>query len=164
MSTLLYEIDGNISGNLLQVYDDKCVISIKKGIGNLLLSGGKLNGAKEIYYTDVTSVQFRNATALTNGFLQLDFPGSNNLNNFSSDNSFVFGGFPGAALKALQEKMPGVCDDIKQRVAQAKENRNRPVQAALSPAEELKKFKDLLDMGAITQEEFDAKKKQLLGL
>ena len=27
-----------------------------------------------------------------------------------------------------------------------------------------KKFKDLLDMGAITQEEFDAKKKQLLGL
>lgn len=38
------------------------------------------------------------------------------------------------------------------------------VQAALSPAEELKKFKDLLDCGVITQEEFDAKKKQLLGL
>lgn len=28
----------------------------------------------------------------------------------------------------------------------------------------IKKFKELLDMGAITQEEFDAKKKQLLGL
>ena len=38
------------------------------------------------------------------------------------------------------------------------------VQAALSPAEELKKFKELLDMGVITQEEFDAKKRQLLGL
>ena len=36
--------------------------------------------------------------------------------------------------------------------------------AALSPAEELKKFKELLDMGVITQEEFDAKKKALLGL
>ncbi len=33
-----------------------------------------------------------------------------------------------------------------------------------SDAEELKKFKELLDMGVITQEEFDAKKKQLLGL
>ena len=33
-----------------------------------------------------------------------------------------------------------------------------------SAADELKKFKELLDMGAITQEEFDAKKKQLLGL
>ena len=30
--------------------------------------------------------------------------------------------------------------------------------------DEIKKFKELLDMGAITREEFDAKKKQLLGL
>lgn len=33
-----------------------------------------------------------------------------------------------------------------------------------SNADELKKFKDLLDSGILTQEEFDAKKKQLLGL
>ncbi|MBO5333379.1 MAG: SHOCT domain-containing protein [Clostridia bacterium] len=37
-------------------------------------------------------------------------------------------------------------------------------QPAVSIADELKKFKELLDMGAITQEEFDAKKKELLGL
>lgn len=36
--------------------------------------------------------------------------------------------------------------------------------AEVGSADELKKFKELLDMGAITQEEFDAKKKQLLGL
>jgi predicted Zn-dependent peptidase len=34
----------------------------------------------------------------------------------------------------------------------------------VSTADELKKFKELLDSGVITQEEFDAKKKQLLGL
>lgn len=34
----------------------------------------------------------------------------------------------------------------------------------LSSADELKKYKELLDMGVITQEEFEAKKKQLLGL
>ena len=33
-----------------------------------------------------------------------------------------------------------------------------------SNADELKKYKDLLDSGVITQEEFDTKKKQLLGL
>ena len=33
-----------------------------------------------------------------------------------------------------------------------------------SNADELKKFKELLDIGVITQEEFDAKKKQLLGI
>ena len=44
--------------------------------------------------------------------------------------------------------------------------KNTPTVAVnqVSPAEELKKFKELLDMGIITQEEFDAKKKQLLGL
>ncbi|WP_376701054.1 SHOCT domain-containing protein [Listeria grandensis] len=33
-----------------------------------------------------------------------------------------------------------------------------------SPADELRKFKDLLDDGIITQEEFSDKKKQLLEL
>lgn len=36
--------------------------------------------------------------------------------------------------------------------------------APVSPADELKKFKELFDSGVISQEEFDAKKKQLLGL
>lgn len=36
--------------------------------------------------------------------------------------------------------------------------------SADSSVEELKKLKELLDMGVITQEDFDAKKKQLLGL
>lgn len=40
----------------------------------------------------------------------------------------------------------------------------QPATATVSVADELKKFKELLDMGAITQEEFDAKKKELLGL
>ena len=31
-------------------------------------------------------------------------------------------------------------------------------------ADEIRKYKELLDMGAITQEEFDAMKKRLLGL
>ena len=41
---------------------------------------------------------------------------------------------------------------------------NTSAAPALSTADELKKFKELLDAGIITQEEFDAKKKQLLGL
>jgi hypothetical protein len=47
------------------------------------------------------------------------------------------------------------------------QNNNQTVihkEEKLSSADELKKYKDLLDSGVITQEEFDAKKKQLLGL
>lgn len=43
---------------------------------------------------------------------------------------------------------------------------SQPIQQAMlfSAPEEIKKYKELLDMGAITQEEYDAKKKQLLGI
>lgn len=40
----------------------------------------------------------------------------------------------------------------------------KPSTSGGDPFEQIKKFKELLDMGIITQEEFDAKKKQLLGL
>lgn len=45
-----------------------------------------------------------------------------------------------------------------------KANKSGVVVQQTSVADELKKFKDLLDAGILTQEEFDAKKKQLLGL
>ena len=46
----------------------------------------------------------------------------------------------------------------------AQNNKASPVISTGSIADELKKLKELLDTGIITQEEFDAKKKQLLGL
>lgn len=47
---------------------------------------------------------------------------------------------------------------------QAQSVSTQPLQTELSPADELKKYKELLDMGAITQSEFDMKKVQLLNL
>ena len=41
---------------------------------------------------------------------------------------------------------------------------SKNIDSNISKTDELKKYKDLLDSGIITQEEFDAKKKQLLGL
>ena len=49
------------------------------------------------------------------------------------------------------------------RIRECKNGQNQQA-IQVSAADELKKYKELLDMGAITQEEFDAKKKQLLGL
>ena len=51
---------------------------------------------------------------------------------------------------------------IQQHRAVAHSVRNQ--HQTISAIDELKKFKDLLDAGIITQAEFDAKKKQLLGL
>ncbi len=52
--------------------------------------------------------------------------------------------------------------------AYAQKNPRRELESAASdpgdPYEEVKKLKELLDMGIVSQEEFDAKKNQLLGL
>ena len=60
-------------------------------------------------------------------------------------------------------------DEIHKSVSNLIINRQNRSTADSSPTptintDELKKYKELLDMGVITQEEFDAKKKQLLGL
>lgn len=52
--------------------------------------------------------------------------------------------------------------DCKKAKSEVKQQTN--IINQVSAADELKKFKELLDLGIITQEEFDAKKKQLLGL
>ena len=43
-------------------------------------------------------------------------------------------------------------------------NKKPAAAAGTSAVEEIKKYKELLDAGVITQEEFSAKKKQLMGI
>lgn len=61
-------------------------------------------------------------------------------------------------------RLAGLIEKILKEVADANKAPATQVVNQLSAADELKKFKELLDCGLITQEEFDAKKKQLLGL
>jgi len=52
-------------------------------------------------------------------------------------------------------------EEMKNEREKKKQNSQAP---AISTADEIKKYKELLDCGIITQEEFNEKKKQLLGL
>ena len=54
--------------------------------------------------------------------------------------------------------------EIMTRKNELEESDNKETEIQTAGADELKNFKDLLDSGVITQEEFDEKKKQLLGL
>ena len=62
---------------------------------------------------------------------------------------------PIVACIIMQDKINTLCTS---------KNINTIPQEQPQTADELKKYKELLDSGIITQEEFDAKKKQLLGL
>ncbi len=55
-------------------------------------------------------------------------------------------------------------NDILELLQKPKTQAAIPAAPSVSVADELKKFKELLDMGVISQEDFDAKKNQLLGL
>ena len=68
------------------------------------------------------------------------------------------------------ENYEQICEELQNQMIERQNKASTPVQTTIkqevapSDADELKKFKELLDSGIISQEEFDAKKKQLLGL
>ncbi len=84
---------------------------------------------------------------------------NNKSSNFFTENSFTFD-----TSVQTNEFMAEVANYIKNKVAEYKRGKGQNVVNQVSAADELKKFKELLDMGVITQEEFEAKKKQLLGI
>lgn len=75
----------------------------------------------------------------------------------------------GAIKFALIKNREAMYDVVSKLLVDRQNNKKVDTTQSVAPqnnsnADELKKFKDLLDSGVITQEEFDAKKKQLLGL
>ena len=145
----------------MEVYDNRVVISTKATLGSLI-TGNISDGEKTIYYVDCIGVQFKKSDFQI-GYIQLETASAlmnNKSSNFFNENSFTFD-----TSVQTNEKMEEVANYIKKRVDEIKSSKNAPaVVSQVSAADEIKKFKELLDMGVITQEEFDAKKKQLLGL
>ena len=158
-NSAIYSLTG-ARGRYIKVYEDKVIIKVNATTGSIL-TGNSTDGSKTIYYSDVIGVQYKEC-GLTLGYLQLETASlqmNNKNSNFFSENSFTFNA-------DLNAKMAEVSKYVQERVEYFKNNRNNPQQVvqATSSADELLKFKELLDMGVISQEEFDAKKKQLLGL
>ena len=82
--------------------------------------------------------------------------------NTIGDEDISFSTYSSDIGTKLAQKIQSFIDDYQTAAAPKVQTVNNIVTKSL--AEELKAFKELLDMGVITQEEFDAKKKQLLGL
>lgn len=74
------------------------------------------------------------------------------------------GGISFKLIKNRDEMYKVISDLIIERQSKAKQETVVKQEFSQSNADELKKYKDLLDSGVITEEEFNAKKKQLLGL
>ena len=139
----------------IDVYADK--ISIKrKGFTSFLFHGFK--GDKEIRITSITAVQFKKASALANGYIQFAFMGSNEAK----------GGF----FQATQDEntvmfrkgQQAAFERVKQYVQDQQRAPSMSAGPTSSGADEIAKFAQLKDQGILTEEEFQAKKKEILGL
>lgn len=93
------------------------------------------------------------------------------LDSVSAVGTSIFKGISiSTASGAIKFYMMENRDEIHKEISKLLVDRqNKPAatvtqEVSKSSADELEKFKDLLDKGVITEEEFEAKKKQLLGL
>lgn len=153
----------NLSGKILDVYDNKVVFTSTKSTSTLItgLAFGTsvTQGEKTIYFKDAIGVQFK-PSSIADGYIQIETAAggvTTSSSQYGGENSIQFGKDRNTEAEIIVEFIRNKIEEIKNAPAGG-------VVQQVSAAEELKKFKELLDMGVISQEEFDAKKKQLLGI
>jgi hypothetical protein len=141
-------------GEVLQVFDDKITIT-PKGVLGFLAKG--LKGTKTIPIASITAIQFRKA-GLVNGYLQFTIPGGDEsrggaLAAASDENTFMFSG-PNEGAVEIMEFIEARMKTLRQGDASF---------SGGGVAAELQRLADLKTKGMLSEEEFAAAKKRLLG-
>lgn len=119
---------------------------------------GKSKGEKAIAIRSISAVQFKGA-GLTAGYLQIAFSGSKEIKGglfdaASDENTIMF-------YKGSQGQFEALRDELERlRHASPAGSGSTP----LSASEEIRALAELHQQGILTDEEFSAKKRQLLGL
>ena len=151
------------TNGLLKVYEDKVIIS-RNTVAGFITQG--LKGDKIFFYKDLSSVEYRKPTFFANGYIKFITAGTNE----TSQNRGIVGNTtleaskdPNALiLRAFNKEIPNKSEEIYSYILQKiSENKNAGT-LSNSNADEIMKFKQLLDEGIITQEEFERKKQELL--
>jgi hypothetical protein len=137
----------NGTNGQLALYSDKIIITRK---------GFMATKEKTIYLNQITGVQLKQPSRWTKGYILFTVPGSvetrgDPIMAVMDENAVMFDSANNDA--ALEIK--NTTEKLMSQYARIATN--------FSPADELKKFKQLLDDGTISKEEFEQKKKQLLG-
>ena len=136
------------------ILTDDAVI-IKRGGKGFWLGGMMIRGDKTIPYDSITAVQFKEAT-FTTGYIQLSIKGGPEAKGglFEADkdeNTITF------IRKSKSDEFLEAKKIIEQNMMK-KTDKN-----SVSGADELEKFASLRDRKVITDEEFNIKKKEILG-
>ncbi len=138
----------------IELYANKVCIR-RKGVLGFLTQG--LKGDKIIMIPTISSIQFKKAGMLTNGYIQFAFMGG------QEAKGGIFQGTQDENTVMFTTKQQPLFEQIRDAMENRIQAGNRPSSTS-SDADELSKLADLRDKGILTEEEFQQKKKQILGL
>ena len=143
--------------DVLDVYIDKLKIT-PQGMAALFNKGRK--GARTIPFEFITAVQFKRSASFTNGYIQfilseeLGKPGDK-FDAARDENTVLFG--------AKDEKAMEEIKDYIEKQIQLLRDPSTPNQSPASIASEIEKLVALKNKGVLTEEEFQAAKKRIIG-
>ena len=137
----------------IELYSNKVRI-LRKGVLSFMTQG--LKGNKDIMISTISSIQLKNA-GLTNGYIQFAFMGG------KEAKGGLFQGTQDENTVMFSKKQQPLFEQIKETV----ESRIGAANNSASPssdADELLKLAELRDKGILTENEFQKKKEQILGI
>lgn len=128
-------------------------------------------GSKEIQIKSLTGIQFKPPGFLSHGYIQFVFPGSSEVKTRSTsdlakdENTVMFNKHEYNNFLKAKELIEGYMNEQEKNTFASNEHYSttNPVNN-YSVADEITKLAALKDQGILTEEEFTAKKKQLLGI
>ena len=161
-----------LNGRNGSVRVEKGVVSIsRKGFMGYFASGTLNTGDKSIFIKNIISVEIgKKPSEVSSGISYIRFVTAGE--NEVKDSYTKFGLFENRAgqlfsdpntIQISRNTQYEIALKIRDYIENYQANQGTPPQA-LSGADEILKYKKLLDDGILSQEEFDIKKKQLLGL
>jgi len=149
-------LSANGHNGQLELLENRIRITRKGSLG--FLSHG-YSGAREIQIDQISSINFKPAGNFANGYIQFTFLGGTQVKSgiqeaSRDENAVIF-------LKKHQTDFEKIKDAVEEKIRDFKA---KDVSKPTMGLDDLSKLAELKNKGIITEEEFQAKKKQILGL
>ncbi|MFD1471568.1 SHOCT domain-containing protein [Companilactobacillus mishanensis] len=157
------KVEINIPEHVILEADDTKVTITRKGLRSFANRGS--NGSQTIPFSTIIGIDFKPAT-LTAGHIGFTTAaGNQTTSGLGSQGIFANSDYSKANTIVYRSKKANKdIEAIKKRVDDFINTPKESNNSSTDSIDELPKLKKLLDAGILTQEEFDAKKKQILGL
>lgn len=149
------------AGTLQLVEAPDRVRIVRKGALARMTHGSK--GDKEILVSRITSIQFKKPSTVTSGYIQIGFSGGKEskggvFDAAKDENTVMFSAKQVPAFEGIKAEIERRMD-VRSKTSMAPQ-----VLQQASKADEIMRLAELRDQGVLSEEEFSAAKKKILGI